>query len=347
MLTSDEGTTAVLDPVLVSALELYFSMPSSSSSELLSVPNCNPDAPFSVVALSGFSWSGSGAVADFLRGRNGVAFPFGDTEVSLFEGYGNWSTGANKVLELATNGTPTEARQAAAIFLLSAVFPLIPAGNSPKTENADRWIRKSIFGVLRAKNMKFESIAPECMLFLSRIRASITSTKIECALSSFLNSLLAHLSPGEKILVLNNAIHGKNIGLLRLLANGDGNAIGIVVHRDPRDQYVARCLEDRRRAKMSPEAFVVSLKEEYQQYAVQRQDPLLNGKVLDIGFANFLNSDETRARILSRIGIEDNGTTGTLRLEVSRVNIGIHRSFSTPADLELISETDFGNSYPV
>ena len=119
-------------------------------------------------------------------------------------------------------------------------------------------------------------------------------------------------------------------------------ALGVVVHRDPRDAFVARHYENTRITRASAPAFVKRLKKHYARYYRQRDLQDIAGRIMDITFEDFLNDAKLRAGLLERLGVDDaEGSTGALRLEVSRGNIGIHADYPDQKALEKVAAATF------
>ena len=342
------GQVETLMPVVDAALALYRGhprpVPEAGSGAGSDRAPTLPDG-LRIVSLSGFGWSGSGAVADFLRGRDGVYFPFGNSEVACFEGFDNCAMGANSVLDAADAGDLAELRRRAAMLILSGVLMALPAGDKVKAAEMDRWRRKA--GLLHVRNHQsdLDGLAACCLGFvraMDRIAPDAPAAQVQAdtdaALRRLLDGFLALVAGDSRILVLNNCIHGYNIGLLRLLPQ----AVGVVVHRDPRDAFVARHYENTRATRASAPAFVKRLKRHYDRYHRQRGHAGVADQVVDIDFEAFLHDPALRTALLERLGLDPgDGGTGALRLEVSRGNIGIHADYPDQKAIARIARTTF------
>ncbi len=343
----DAAQAAALAPVIDAALALYRGAPlhpeGCPANAASSAPALHPDTR--IVSLSGFGWSGSGAVADFLQGRAGVVFPFGGTELCCFEGFGKCALGADAVLEATGQGDLAELRRRAVLLVLSGFLGAMPAGDKAKATEMDRWRRKSGLTHVLARGAPVDGLATCCLGFIAamgRIAPDATAADMQAATEAALQRLfigfLALVAGDGRIIVLNNCIHGYNIGLLRLLPE----ALGVVVHRDPRDAFVARHYENTRITRASVSGFVKRLKAHYDRYHRQRGQHDIAGRVIDMEFEDFLHDAALRAGLLERLGLESaEGGTGALRLEVSQRNIGIHADYPDQKALAKIAAIRF------
>ena len=343
----DDAQDGALAPVIDSALALYrgtaLPPPVASPHPAPPQPALYPDTR--ILSLSGFGWSGSGAVADFLQGRTGVAFPFGGTELCCFEGFGKCALGADAVMEAAEQGDLAQLHRRAAVLILSGFLVAIPASDKATAAEMDRWRRKT--GLMHVLNHQTDlgGLAACCLGFLAAMDridpdapAAQMQVATEAALQRLFTGFLALVAGEGRILVLNNCIHGYNIGLLRLLPG----ALGVVVHRDPRDAFVARHYENTRITRASAPAFVKRLKKHYDRYHRHRGQEDIAGRVIDMEFEDFLHDAALRAGLLARLGLDPaEGGTGALRLEVSRGNIGLHADYPDQKALARIAATRF------
>lgn len=310
-----------LTRVIEAAVDLYRGralQPYSEDAALIS-QNLRPR----IISVSGFGWSGSGAVADFLRDRPGVSFPFGDTEVSIFEGFENLAIGAAALLDSFHYENPN-VRQTASLMILTTFLPALALKKSSKHLN--RWPQKVLLRKIDLGIM--ENYTNLCLRFLHSIDLGIRRKRADAvrnSLNKLLRGVLLLLSDNSDIIVLNNSIHAQNIHLLELLEN----SIGVVVHRDPRDQFVARSYENLRLTKASVETFAQRLVRNYDKYYQRLQDSTVQARIVETTFERFVSDPDERALLTERLGIKGpSGFSGSLRPEVSQRNIGIYKSFS-------------------
>jgi hypothetical protein len=335
-------------PVLEAAMALYLGSAEIGQTGNDPQPVSPPptlSAGVKLLSLSGFGWSGSGAVADFVRGRHGVAFPFGGTELCCFEGFEKCALGADSVLAAMRGGDPLQVQCAAAMLVLSGFLMAIPAQDGVSAAEMDRWRRKVGLTHVLNHHTTLDGLASCLLAFTTDMRNLTHGTAAPdgcsqaiTALQRLFSSFMALVAGEGRVLVLNNCIHAYNIGLLRLLPD----ALGVVVHRDPRDAFVARQYENTRTASKSPVSFIKNLQKHYEAYRRQRAHGGGARQVIDIGFEDFLHDAALRTTVLERLGLDAaKGDTGALRLDVSRRNIGIHAGYPNQGAISAIAATDF------
>jgi hypothetical protein len=283
--------------------------------------------------LSGFGWSGSGALYDYLRQAETVATPFDNAEIWAFER--NWC--AKKVLD-AVREDPTAARRALVYFIFQSVLGV----SAPMTIDPARIGRQSIMHF--AGRTAGPAIAAACLTLFDRGMAAASRSglkPLEEALRRFFDEVIeAKAGPG-RVSVMSNCITAANVDLARLVSNG----VALVVFRDPRDQFVSQYYEYKNRQNLSCETFIRKVRSRTDRY--RRAKRALAGKaaVEEVQFEQFVLSKSYRDALLERVGVSPDliPVDGPgYRPEHSMKNVGLYQNFPRVADIKRI-EDDLGD----
>jgi hypothetical protein len=264
------------------------------------------------IILSGFGWSGSGAVADFLKGSCWIEDVFSGREMGLWTGkygldrlYAHFVTrGFNRRLLLE--------------FLTRHCFGHIFLGNSKGTKSlGGLWTRLPYpkrWLLLQGLAQWLESIyewraAPEYPL-----------------LDAFqtLSSMLLRLLSGERTpcVLLSNCIPSDTIIGIRMFRS----PAVIVSWRDPADAYASKkaAFPDNT---LDFDGWKNQLLTRINKYLAGKKEVAAYAKLwMDISFEEFVQDDRLRRRLLMLLNLEDQPMQATFDPVVSARNIGIHES---------------------
>jgi tetratricopeptide (TPR) repeat protein len=279
------------------------------------------------VVVSGFLYSGSGAVFDLLRGLEGYHLPFGDRETGFLKKPGHLAT----ILEDVTaDRVPEPATVADAVLASTFGFgqtgrPLV-RWSTGDDGYVDRLVAQLRWLVAELRRVRSEGGGRE----QARHDA-------EHALRRFLDAYLADRTPVGTVALLNNAIIGHELHRIRLLSGG----VAVPVLRDPRDQFVSQQLESP--FAMGCADFVAMMRERYAALATSLADPELASRLVPVRFERFVTDESHRRALLERLGVAADGPLPrTFRPERSRENVGIHRSHGDRHEVERVAATLLG-----
>jgi tetratricopeptide (TPR) repeat protein len=298
--------------------------------------------PFSqVISVSGFLYSGSGAILDYFRQHAGVSLPFGVSETGFLKKSGNLALLLeSEALDLGSMG-PLVVE-----VILSSVFGLGQSGRALAEffleERGD--LQQGDIGMSHLMALSVDlvrSIAAEAALAARAGRGSVDGRRIEMHLRTYLNSVIAKRSGDAPVSVLNNAIIGHELDRIRLLSE----AKGIAVFRDPRDQYVSQRLESP--YALSSVEFIEMMKARYLQFAAIQEDVTLSARIRAVCFEDFVSSEAYRERLLSWAGLEGPAREIEQTLffpDVSQRNVGIHRAYQSQPEVARVQK-ELGEYY--
>lgn len=144
---------------------------------------------------------------------------------------------------------------------------------------------------------------------------------------------LPQVRSGKPIVLLNNAIFGRNIDMLELF----DNARAVVVYRDPRDMYADRKRHDLKHWRSVPQ-FVEFVNRDLERFISLRKQ--VNGRRPDsvraVSFERFIGDGEFRSAILEWVMGEVSCTRTAQRFfpEQSSRNVGIHEGVLSRQELD-------------
>ncbi|MDF1615238.1 hypothetical protein [Desulfurivibrio dismutans] len=280
-------------------------VPSKASKTLHAV-----DGPTAIV-LSGFGWSGSGAVFDFLRNAKGVGDPFAGSEFRLWTG----KDGLNQLYRLVSRRhRPAQAREALAEFLTRYCFGGSFQGFASEGRQ-NLWGR--IAGARRGKLVRLAAgLVPA---IVSKERSSRGAIE---AFRDFSQGILEITAPSARYALLSNCLTAENIEAVELFRQ----PVVFVSWRDPRDSFLSKraafpgSVLDRQKWERQ-------LTRRIKLYARQKKRVVAScSSWHDIAFEEFVCEPKCRAGILDVLDIEPETLDGGFSPEVSRKNIGIYRS---------------------
>ncbi|MFN3825404.1 MAG: hypothetical protein ACK4RN_15625 [Pseudorhodobacter sp.] len=294
-----------------------------------------PGQPRSVFC-SGYIYSGSGAVVDFLRQSpvvtvpgyvDGDIQPF-DTELNILRRF----YGLQHLLDLPPGQLSIEHLGE---FLLGSVLGLIAFPSDRYRLDLSR--KRSLRGAFEATGRMPELIGL-CDLLLDTVEAGAgpDSEIILDAACRLVNGLAPRLArPGQPVVLWNNCIQAWNARTMAVMQR----AVMVAVQRDPRDQYASQFYErgDKDR-KNELESFISRTHHHQRMRAQLDLVPGLRARLLDVRFEDVVTDAETRARILEFAAIPDEGFREGLYFQPgeSLRNIGIHRAFPDQAAIRQI-----------
>lgn len=280
-----------------------------------------------VLLICGFEWSGSGALADCIRTSGAVYLPFGDTEVSLFEGVPDVADGVAQLLKLAKGGSREAFRQCIVKFVAGPVLGLAfpPADNAKEQQ----LYRKSLAAFIRPNAAEAHTAIRGLLADVDEAsRDGVDWMLFRQALRRFMRWIVGE-NDGRRA-VLNNCIHAYNLECLDLF--DDARAVCVV--RDPRDQYVARVRENWiRRIKLN--RFMILTARHMKRYRKGIEALPSRGAVMTVRFEDFVCSERVRKATLEFCGVPPS-ELGLFDPAKSKLNIGIFQGFENQADIREI-----------
>jgi hypothetical protein len=306
----------------VSHVERYRTNPELPGDSVGASPG-RQDAPALEIAplfVSGFLYSGSGAVVAYLKDVPGVSTEFGIRELGLFFGsYGPW-----KILYEDQEHIRRHVANFAMWSLLGVSPPYVSPPHAPKASLAHVLTSPEARSQLR-------SIAVDLVDELSTI-SDVTDLALKSALGRALTRTLAIASEPAEFLMLNNTMRPYQLPLLDLLPGGRV----VAVLRDPRDQFVAQQVESP--DPISVEQFVVQTKERLQAYYRYIGDGPSRDRVVTVRFEEFVSSAGAREELLRKLGLTaDKDMVGTsFDPAASKRNIGIYKKHGSTSDIQII-----------
>lgn len=304
-------------------------MPSTDSYNAFASPtggDVSGSAPRSIIC-AGYMYSGSGAVADYLRQSpqtvvpgqgDGEQNPY-DTELNVFRRF----YGVQHLLD-----APIDEIEAQHLgeFLLGSVLGLV--GHPSDLHRLDLARKRSLRRAFEA-NDRIDELEQLCDVLLSalRNRQVYTGEAIVAAARQMCNALAPKFAtPDRRVVVWNNCIQGHNARTLAVL----DRTLMIAVSRDPRDQFVSQCCEwTDGYGKNSVKKFIRRT-QQHQRLKAQRAEIVgLNDRILDMRFEDIVTKPAARLEALGFAGLSLDGFEDErhFKPEISRKNIGIHRTF--------------------
>jgi hypothetical protein len=284
-------------------------------------PGATPDPPAArpCILVSGFLYSGSGAIFDDLGRFENVQPAFGGREVGFLKKPGN----LGMLLDAAASppGPPLVARS-----VVASIFGFGQTGR-PLLEYFEE--EDELTGLVERTT---QLVADLGQLWERGIGGA---EPLSTVLARFLDGVLADLTSPHHIVMLNNAVIGHQLDRLRLFARARAAA----VVRDPRDQYVSQRLESPN--SMPCGAFIEMMTDRYDALTRLTADPDLGPRIEVVSFEDYVTDPRVRERTRERLFLEDDPgpVTGTgFRPEISRRNIGVHRDYPLQREIVAVEE---------
>lgn len=265
------------------------------------------------VIVSGFRWSGSGAISDWLRGHPDVHEPFG----------GRFRPGkpAGRLLR-AMDGSAARLGLALYDFTVSSVLGIECKVKSGKT------FRRAWLESLLQTGGEPGAVAAAYRAFLEAVPldADEFQAGLRQAYARFLQKLLAQGDRPGGLALLNNAVYAADLRLLAFL----GDTRVVVVSRDARDQFADQTWF--KRGHHDVERFLERLKRDRAAYRRALAEPGVAERVLEVRFEDFVQSAEWRERVAEFLGLSvaDFGK-GRFDPSASARNIGLYRDLPDQA----------------
>ncbi len=279
-----------------------------------------PHAQAKPVFVSGFLYSGSGAVSDYLKALPGVSTGLTTQELGCFFG----SYGPTKIL----SSKGSSIRDSVAKFVS---WPLL--GVLPPHRKHPYAPKASLAYVLKGDGVIDELSAIGLTLLTDLDEPEQCSE--ECVKDSlkraFARILALNKDDGE-FLLINNSLRPYEYDLLELLPQS--SAVAVV--RDPRDQFVSQKIESP--SPIDLETFIKQSRERYHNFFEYLSKGRYRDCVVCVRFEEFVSSEQVRRGVLEAIGIPacDVRDAETLDFSSSQKNIGIHRKHGNPSEIERI-----------
>ena len=324
-----------MEKLLLSAYEAALRLPKAAAIDGLgtdpylnyrkySVKNASDD-PAKLVFASGFGWSGSGAVVDFLRGHEGSRLGGCGRELALFRG----TTGFPSLTSIFDGVRGTVDAQTFMEFLLG---PAVLGLYLPEV-NTTGWRDRSLFKANHddAKNDR-SALMRACHDLIRRI-GDVTGgdpqrahDQVMCGLALFASHAMRGLESNDsQCTIFSNCIFGFNIRNMVFFPG----TINIMVRRDPRDQFVARYYEGPKDDVLSVDAFIDLLQKRYHELERAVNALELHDRIMDIKFEDFVLDASVREKILHDLHIIPAKQSGAAAFDASASskNIGIYKDF--------------------
>ena len=284
-----------------------------------------------VMHVSGFLYSGSGAVLDFLRSHPETHCPFGGAEVGFLKKRGNLLT----LLEESARAR-SEFPDAVGNVVAASVLGLGQGGKSlvdlvqPGSPQA-RLLEavQVLIGQLHRLWREAESQA-----------GAVESDATRSHVRTFLDQLIGCVVPEDPgIVLLNNALVAHRLRQVDVISG----ARAIAVFRDPRDQFVSQLLEAAH--PLGRDEFIGEMSQRLEEFMEVLSSPV-GSRVLPVSFEQFVTLPSTRDAVLSWVGLAPVRSGHAERRfdpEVSRRNIGIHDTAGVAGTAEV--QASLGASY--
>ncbi len=288
----------------------------------------------SVIFTSGFLWSGSGAVTDFLLGHPNVDLALNGRELDLFH---LMETVPGIFDGLKEKFGPTQLMR----LFLGAITGVL---GDRRRLGASR--NGSVFKAHVDTGGDLGDMVAACSRFLKAVDLSnaghavknpVADVQFELllALRDFCGDVLNGLrsEAGHKLL-MNNSIFAFHVRLMALF----DDSVSVCVARDPRDQYVSQYYERPARSMPSLDAFIKDTRRRYQHYREAISDLGLDDRVIEVRFESFVQHSHVREGLLEKLGLSgDSLDRSRFRPEVSAKNIGIYKDFADQDSIRRIA----------
>lgn len=307
---------------------------------------------------SGFGWSGSGAVNDWLREFREIRTPFGGMESAVFmdkigmPGIKTLRPLADTARQQAREQLDSAARESRWLAYLRARRRAATTPSPDVQQLLTALKRFFLFSVLSEhrhalrRQMQggtelFHRFISNCYVFLAELERIDWSRQASFdALSRAIAALYWRCAADKAdnpkaVLLFNNVINGINISLL---ASAPQCIQSIIVFRDPRDQFVAQTYESNRRRR-SVEEFIVHVNRAHALYRSETKNPDLSSRIREVQFEEFVTSDICRRELAASLDLSQDSEMAEQYFKpcVSAGNIGIYKNFADQSAIRKIA----------
>ena len=272
------------------------------------------------VFCGGFGWSGSGAVYDYLACRGRVLCPGNERELKFFDSPLYGLRGLSK----AMGQSRQELRSAIFRFFWGGMLGL-PVTQSAEERDRSERTKYSLLYLWKEENREVSEFLPQMARFVlameHEIAGDVEPERFEGVVGGAIGQFFRELY-GQQRLLLNNAVHGQFVDVLRFFEKYKYFA----VIRDVRDQYVAKRVEGLHRdERESFGEFVESTRRKVDRFAKHLKRIEYSGRVKVVGFEEFVTKKRVRESVLKDAGVSKKGWGRICEhlISRSRNNIGI------------------------
>src|SRR5690606_18511314 len=296
------------------------------------------------VTTTGFGWSGSGAVNDWLREFEPVEMPLGKSESAII-GNSDEMPGAASLLPSNVSAPRRLARAMLALVRDRRGFrnELRELARALSRRHARRELYRALETVMlhtvlaidergllwhvRADSRAFDAFSEAFELFIEELRTlpsedSALPGELVGALSRLLlRTAAAKAEDSSRLLLFNNLVRGVDFPLLRFIPH----LRSVAVFRDPRDQYAAWCTEGRGAPPVHE--FIAHVQRMRRGYGAVMREASVAKRVIEVQFERFVTSDDYRTRIAEALQLAGSSAQPGLHFDpaASARNIGIHK----------------------
>lgn len=312
------------------SLESYYRDPGGREhrKDIESLRGLKAESSVRKVFVSGFGWSGSGAVFDYFREFSNVKsisweFKFAESRYGL------------NALKKSINDKNVVPRVKLADFFQKAMLGAMITKD---------W--GDIASVWSARRMVYSDHAVEyaqsvhdlCEAFVELSKTKSLNEETFCQITKvFFDRLLLALGnfPGS-VYLLDNWVHAGGLAATKFFSN----AHFFVVTRDPRTQYVANFNENAKFHK-DVDKFIETYQTSLEQcLTVLKESNAVSSCVTMVKFEDFVLSEECRAKLAEKIGVEIgvHDKEKYFKASESKKNIFNHNTFKNKSEIKKISE---------
>ncbi len=295
------------------------------------------------VFCSGFGWSGSSAVFDFLRQYHPApVYCFSRSEVKVFWRRGR-GFGLPDILEAIEREEPDiDQRIRDLVFgsILGLNHGLVKSGNTRKLLNESLVNRL----VTHRPIEDFDTLVAELVCNLqqaARLESARRRARLKESASLFLQRLMAHqCSDKATHCAFDNGILAGDVDVARWF----DQARVIAVSRDPRDAYVSRKLDGK--WNRSVQAFCKDHKLKVRKFEKASMKLEREGALMRVGFEEFVSSKSVRFDLLSSLGVplRPSMDEEVFSPEKSSKNVGIYKTYKSQGEIAEIEAGLSGES---
>ncbi|MEF8698108.1 MAG: hypothetical protein V5B33_02090 [Candidatus Accumulibacter sp. UW20] len=313
------------------------------------------DAPYDgqsfgqhLLFVTGFGWSGSGAVTDFLSHYKGISTALGTNQELV------WLQGRKELVAVYDCICQPFALNNVIEFLMGGILGLpSPFHNNSRSARQFR-LERSIIGRALSDSSAIADLLFLATEFILKLVLVQTAREYRHAFIWLLLRLMYCYYDKKPILLINNGLLAHKFALARHIPN----ASFIVVRRNILDTYCARKLESPNPGSLrNPLQFVEITRSNDSAYctalATHRSSPN-SGPVLEISFENFVRQASTREEVIRFVGpligdsiVSDVVPKGIKEFDptISERNIDIYKTFPNAEDIQILAR-EFGIEYP-